>query len=700
MLQNIPPKFKLYITIVFSIILSVVVISVYSVSKIKTNINRSIERYLDMEVQTIVKMFERERDLKLDIVKTDLKIAHKLFYTKSLKDTGSPFEIEIQNQISGEKHSATINNWIWDGIEIYKDSLFVDEVFTLVGGTSTIFQKADSGYVRISTNVKKRDGSRAVGTYIPNNSPVVKTIEKGETYIGRAFVVNDWYVTAYEPILLNGEIAGMLYVGDKEKDLDELRSKLNELKIGENGFPFVIDDNGEFIIHPYAEGETWESEEIIQKILKLKSGMARYRLQSDNKEKIVVFDYFDDFKLFIAAVAPIKDETGLLVREVIINSIIIGLAIIIAFSVFVYFITIENVRKFLTQLEDSSKKLKTTEKALKQSEQHFQALFNNSSDDIFVIDFNGRFIEVNQVACDNLGYTHNEFMNMHARDIKPDRFKESVETNITMITKFGKHRYESENVTKAGKVIPVEMKSRVIDFKGQKAILTISRDISERKEMEDKILTTIIQTEENERKRFAADLHDDLGPILSTVKLFTDLLKKKNYKKIDENEAIKNIEELVDAAITSTRTISRNIRPNILQDFGLAAAVNDFCAFINKSETVIIDVKTSEYKIEFRGIEESILYQAVKELINNTLKHAGAKNIRVELKSYENQIILYYRDDGAGFDLEEVKKESSGLGLSNIVNKIKSVKGTVEINTRPGEGMFLIASIKLKDKSK
>ena len=695
--SKLSPKLKLYIPIILGVILAVSIISVYSVNKLQKNIYSSIERNLTMEVNTIKIMFERERDLKLDKVKTDLKVAHEEFLDQDFNVQKSTFTIPVVNQITKQNHTAEIKKWNLGSNEIYNNFSYVDKIKNLVGGTITIFQKIDSGYVRISTNVLKSDGSRAVGTYIPNESPVVKTIESNEVYFGRAYVVNDWYITAYEPIYWDNKIVGMLYVGGKEKDLDILHEKLIGLKIGRSGFPFVLDESGTFIIHPFASGERWENEPIINDIITNKTGIRTYSLNSDGIKKVVAFDYFEDFKLFIAAVMPVSEEAGQLLWEMIINSIIIGLVIILAFSIFVYFITAENVRKFLSQLEHSSKKLKSTQKALEQSEQHFQSLFNNSSDDIFVIDFNGKLIEVNQVACENLGYSHAEMLTMHIRDIKSEGFKEAVDNNITMISKFGKHRYESENITKEGKTIPVEMKSRVIDYKGKRVILTIARDISERKEMEDKILTTIIQTEENERKRFAADLHDDLGPILSTVKLFTDLLKKKNYKKINEEEAIKNIEELVDAAITSTRTISRNIRPNILQDFGLAAAVNDFCAFINKSESVQIDIKTSEYTIEHRGIEESILYQAVKELINNTLKHSGAKNIRIELKSHKKQIILYYRDDGVGFDFNTVYKQTSGLGLNNIVNKIKSVRGTVDINTKPGTGMFLLASVILKD---
>ena len=73
----------------------------------------------------------------------------------------------------------------------------------------------------------KLDGQRAVGTYIPNESPVIQTILRGETFLGRAFVVNDWYQTAYQPIRINESIEGILYVGVKEKDIQFLEEKLN-----------------------------------------------------------------------------------------------------------------------------------------------------------------------------------------------------------------------------------------------------------------------------------------------------------------------------------------------------------------------------------------------------------------------------------------------------------------------------------------
>ena len=100
--------------------------------------------------------------------------------------------------------------------------------------------------------------------------------------------------------------------------------------------------------------------------------------------------------------------------------------------------------------------------------------------------------------------------------------------------------------------------------------------------------------------------------------------------------------------------------------------------------------------MEKRDIIDSILFQAVKELVNNTIKHARAQNVTIDLKSYENQIILYYRDDGQGFDADKAMKNRSGLGLYNILNKVKTINGSCDLNSEEGKGMFMVISVKLK----
>lgn len=694
LLHSIPPKLRLYLPIAVGILVGILIISGYSVHKINSTARRVVEENLQMEVATVKKMFEREHALKLQKVKTDLKVAHKQFYEHQLLVFDSIETIAVVNQISHRLHKAEINVWHWNGKKVFGDFSFVNQVHDIVGGTTTIFQKSDSGYVRISTNVPDDKGQPAVGTYIPNNSPVVRTVEKGETYFGRAYVVNDWYITAYEPIYYDGEIKGMLYVGDKEKDIDELRMKLMELTVGHSGALFVLDEDANFIIKP--ETNLLPDKKYLLGIFTGTDGLLTFPELPEYKNSLIYYDYFPEFRLLIGAIVNPKEETKIFSRDLILNSSIIALLVVLIIALVIYRITAENVGDFLREIDISGQKLKHTEKALEQSERHFSTLFNNISDEIYVVDSMGSILEVNQAACDNMGYSHEEFRKLKILDIRSPKFRDQAERNLITLKKIGQLKCESENITREGKIVPVELNSRAFAYKNKEAFLMIARDITDRIEMEEKILTSIIKTEEKERRRFAADLHDDLGPILSTVKLYTDLLKKRKTKNIDEDGTIDTIEELVDNAIKTARQISRNIRPGILQDFGLAVAITDFCNYIARTKQVNINLNTQHYKIEQRGIEETILYQALKELINNTLKYAEAENIKIDLKSFEQQIILYYRDDGVGFDVPKIIKTNDGLGLRNIMNKIRSVKGTVDLNSEPGKGMFLIASVKIK----
>jgi PAS domain S-box-containing protein len=687
-------KLKLFLPIFLGIIIAVTIISLISIRISKREIRSTIGHNLQLEVQTITKMFERERNLKFEKVTNDLKVLHSLFYSTKLKISQNKNSHSITNQNTHQSHSAELNGWSLNGHPLNEKTWFVDSVVSLTGGTITIFQRTDSGFVRIATNVRDDLGRRALYTFIPNKSPVVQAILSGKTYFGRAFVVNEWYITAYEPIFLNGKPVGMLYAGDKEKDLKQLRAILNNLVIGKTGYVFVFDEQGKLIIHPPLQKR--QEDDLFKKISGSASGLINYRYKNEIHDAFVAFEYFPGFKLYVCASIDSTEELSPLIREIIRNALFIALVTVILFSVFIYFLTTKNVYRYLRQIEKGNKQLSFAREALERSEEQFRTIFNNSSDDIYIIDFDGFIIEVNDHACETLNYSKNELTGKHFREIKSEKYLGDVQKNLEMIRHFGQYRYETENVTHDGKIIPMEMKSRVIEYNGEKRILTIARDITERKEIEERILKAIISTEENERERFAADLHDDLGPILSTIKLYTDMLKKGDFKKTGKEETVANIDELVDMAIRTSREISNRIRSNVLKDFGLAAAITEFCNFINQAGTLTIDLQTMNYSIDRRGIEESILFQVVKELINNTLKHSNAKNILIDLKSIDHQIILYYRDDGSGFDMETAMKSRSGLGLYNILNKVKTINGTCDLNSSPGKGMFMTISVKLK----
>lgn len=374
-----------------------------------------------------------------------------------------------------------------------------------------------------------------------------------------------------------------------------------------------------------------------------------------------------------------ENNTILLYIYFIINSIV---AIVINLAIF-------RMSKLL-------KKTRQTEIEKAESENRFKLLFDNSGDEIYLEDFDANIIEVNNEATRKMGYSREELLKKNFADLKTPKYTGMVRKNLKIVISTGKHIFETEHLTKDGKVIFLEMSSRVIDYMGKKAILSIGRDITERKDIERKIASAIIETEEKERRRFAADLHDDLAPLLSTIKLYIDLLKKGNFNKISPQETIQSIDELIEKAIASTREISNNIMPSILQDFGLIAAVKDFCTYINNTKSINIKLDCEQYELTGSRIEETVLFQSIKELVHNTLKHSNASIIEIFLESNDDHINLFYKDNGIGFDVNEKTLNPTGLGLNNIVNKVKTINGLTMIKSEPDEGMSMLITLKIK----
>ncbi|MHC1725354.1 MAG: methyl-accepting chemotaxis protein [Syntrophobacteraceae bacterium] len=199
--------------------------------------------------------------------------------------TKASAELELPKMMIGE-------SWLGQIKDMQTIVPVVDQVKKLVGCTSTIFQAMNPAgdMLRVATNVTKEDGTRAIGTYIPavnsdgKPNPVIASIMKGESYTGRAIVVNAWYLTAYEPLYdKNGKIVGMIYVGIPHETVTTgLREAITGIRIGKTGYVFVLDSKGNYIISENGKrnGENiWESkdadgkfmvQEIIKKAIALK----------------------------------------------------------------------------------------------------------------------------------------------------------------------------------------------------------------------------------------------------------------------------------------------------------------------------------------------------------------------------------------------------------------------------------------------
>ena len=165
------------------------------------------------------------------------------------------------------------DQWLGRNASLQQPSLVVDKVRQLVGATCTIFQRMNEqgDMLRVCTNVQNKDGARAIGTYIPQSNPdgsanpVVAALLKGQSYRGRAFVVDRWYITAYEPILdASKKVVGALYVGIPQENVPSLRKAIMDIKVGQTGYVFVLDSKGHYVISHQGkrDGEKiWEAKD-------------------------------------------------------------------------------------------------------------------------------------------------------------------------------------------------------------------------------------------------------------------------------------------------------------------------------------------------------------------------------------------------------------------------------------------------------
>jgi methyl-accepting chemotaxis protein len=258
--RNLRIRTKLIIVTLFLVLLPLMCVAYLSMDRFGKALRNASEEDLEHLVRNIYSMCKVQEEMVQMKAVSDLNVARDILYRHGHKIDIVPektVNFEAVNQFTGERLPVTVPFWRVGNIPLSKDTRFVDEVQSLVGGTCTIFQRIEGGhFLRISTNVIGKEGKRAVGTFIPSSSPVAKAILAGRSYRGRAYVVDDWYITAYEPIKgVNGTVIGALYVGFKEEKAGSLRREIKKIKVGDTGYVYIIDSKGILKVHPAKEGQ-------------------------------------------------------------------------------------------------------------------------------------------------------------------------------------------------------------------------------------------------------------------------------------------------------------------------------------------------------------------------------------------------------------------------------------------------------------
>ena len=204
------------------------------------------------------------------------------------------------------------------------------------------------------------------------------------------------------------------------------------------------------------------------------------------------------------------------------------------------------------------------------------------------------------------------------------------------------------------------------------------------------LLSTVLRTEERSRSQFAKELHDGMGPLLSSAKMSLSAISAENMSE-QQREILQNTRFVIDEAIRSVREISNNMSPQILMDFGLAQGVQSFLSRIQSLHAIEITFDTNLDKERFDNDIEVVLYRVVCELVNNSLKHSSCSKIEISLMLKDSYLTLQYNDNGCGFNPDKVI--SNGMGLSNIISRVDSLNGELQITSSEGNGARVFTRI-------
>ena len=226
------------------------------------------------------------------------------------------------------------------------------------------------------------------------------------------------------------------------------------------------------------------------------------------------------------------------------------------------------------------------------------------------------------------------------------------------------------------------------------------KQIEEARKQQQEFARQLINAQEIERQRIAAELHDSIGQDLLIIKnrALLGLNQKTNNKHITEQ--LDEISATATRALDETRAIARNLRPQHLQRFGLTQTLQGMIEQVEKSSQINFQTKIDEFDGLFSETDELSIFRIIQESLNNIVKHSAAKEAKIEITHSAQTVKLFIQDFGKGFEIGEVtveKRGEKGFGLTSIEQRVKILGGNIKIDSSIGIGTTIIISLNVRN---
>ena len=368
----------------------------------------------------------------------------------------------------------------------------------------------------------------------------------------------------------------------------------------------------------------------------------------------------------------------------------------------------EQSQRYVAELEERIAERKRVEIALRESEERYRELFENAKDAIYVHDLEGTYLSINRAAEKLSGYSREEIIGHNFKEfVAPEHARYVRDSFWKKLAQRGETTYEVEVIAKDGRRVPIEVSSRAIYEKGELVgVQGMARDVTERKLAQDALQMfsrQLIEAQEEERRRIARELHDQIGQILTAVKM--NLYAVQQFCQGSEaGSYVKDNIEAVDEALRLVRDLSVDLRPPILDDLGLTTALRWYVDRYTKRTGLSVDVLIDlpDENERFSRELETACFRIAQEALTNVVRHAKASQIVVRLTRDADALLLTVKDNGVGFEVERLRKRAprvATLGLISMQERAHAAGGTIELDSAPAHGTEIRFSLPLDVKS-
>ncbi len=342
--------------------------------------------------------------------------------------------------------------------------------------------------------------------------------------------------------------------------------------------------------------------------------------------------------------------------------------------------------------------------ALALSEARFRAVMNDAPVGIAIIAPDRRIVDANSRICDILGYPKQALIGMGIQEIThPDDWPANAGLAAPMERGELQHFVMEKRYLRGdGGVVWARLHvAAVNDAQGKHQYrISVIEDITERRETEARLreysaqvsaLTgRMLRAQEDERRHLARELHDEIGQVLTAVKMALGAVQQRPASGGDD-AAVVAANAVVNTAIARVRNLWKELRPPVLDDLGLAAALGSLCAQAERLSPMTAALEVQGEATAVAKPLAEVLYRICQEALTNAVRHSGASRVDVCLRTLGGEVALHVRDNGAGFDAASASR-TDGLGLVGMRERVKILDGTLVIDSTPGAGTRISAA--------